>query len=185
MTLPPLIDPSARSPLLLMIGATLILMGGIVIPSGLALSIVRYRLWDIDVIIRRTLIYAVLTGVLATIFFSSVVLLQSAFLAFLGRSDNPLVTVLSTLTIAALFNPLRIRVQTFIDRRFYRSKYNIEKTLANFAATSRDEVEIERLTQAMLGVLKETLKPEKVSLWLRKMPPPANQAQRNRGKESA
>jgi len=134
-------------------------------PLSVVISIMRYRLWDIDLIIRRTLSYAALTGILAITYFGSVVVIQSIFL---GGADSPLVTVVSTLAIAALFNPLRLRIQDFIDRRFYRQKYNAEQTLSHFASAARDEVDLESLGVAILGVVDETMQPETVSLWLKR-----------------
>ncbi len=130
------------------------------------IAVLRYRLYDIDLIIRRTLVYTVLTGLLALIYFGSVVLLQSLFSAF-GAQPSSVVIVLSTLGIAALFNPLRHRVQEVIDRRFYRWKYNAEQALAQFAVTARDEVDQESLTAALVGVVQETIQPENASLWLK------------------
>ena len=136
------------------------------LPITVAVAIMRYRLFDIDIIIRRTLQYTLVTGLLALIYIGSVILLQSLFTA-VGGQQSPVVIVLSTLIIAALFNPLRSRIQDFIDRRFYRRKYNADQALSRFMDTARNEVELEKLNEAMLGVVKETMQPEQVSLWLK------------------
>jgi hypothetical protein len=137
------------------------------LPICLGYSIFRYRLWDIDVIIRRTLIYSVLSSLLALTYFVLIVVLQS----FIGPSQTQLVTVLSTLGIAVLVLPLRRRVQDFIDRRFFRKKYDAQKVLANFATTARDETDLEKLTARLVDVVDETMQPESVSLWLKKPEP--------------
>ena len=137
-----------------------------ILPLSLAFGILRYRLWDIDVLIRRTLSYALLTGLLGLVYFGGVVLLQGIFAGLGSAADSPLVTVLSTLGIAALFNPLRLRVQDFIDRRFYRSQYDAERTLARFAAATRDEVDFQRMSAALLKAVDETMQPEDTSLWI-------------------
>jgi len=138
------------------------------IPVSIAFAILRYRLYDIDIIIRKTLQYALLTGLLVLVYFGSVVLLQSLVENLTGE-QSPIVIVISTLLIAALFNPLGIRIQDFIDRRFFRSKYNAEKALADFASEARDEVEMDKLTAALLDVMEETLQPETAVLWLKKI----------------
>jgi len=148
-------------------------MGLPVMGIGLAVAVLRYRLFDIDVIIRRTTAYAILTGLLALVYFSSVVLLQTMFGRATGERSTAAV-VLSTLLIAALFLPLRRRVQDAIDRRFFRRKYDAEKTLEAFAATVRNEPDLDALTAELVRVIQETMQPEFVSVWLR----PAEGAER-------
>ena len=142
------------------------------IPAGIAIAILRYRLWDIDFIIRRTLQYSLLTGLLILVFFGCVTILQKVFGLASGQvGRSPPAIVLSTLAIAALLNPLRKRVQIFIDRRFYRNKYNAERILMNFAATVRDEVELDNLTDRLLDDIDQTMQPASVSLWISKQQP--------------
>ena len=138
----------------------------VTIPIALTIAILRYRLFDIDVIIRKTLVYAVLSGLLALVYFSLVVVLQSVFDLVSGQ-QSPIVIVISTLIIAALFAPLRQRVQALIDRRFYRQKYDAQQVLAQFAITARDETEMEALTAELVRVVQEAMQPETVSIWLR------------------
>lgn len=139
----------------------------ILFPLSFAVAILRYRLWDIDVIIRRTLVYGVLTGTLALLYALIIILLQALIQLFSDETRSPFVTVISTLAIAALFVPLRHRVQEAIDRRFYRSKYDAVQALSTFATVARDEVDIDRLADRLLDVVKETIQPSCVSLWLR------------------
>jgi hypothetical protein len=136
------------------------------IPMSIAIAILRYRLWEIDVIIRRTLVYSVLTGLLAALYFGSVLALQTVLRGATGE-ETPLVIVLSTLLIAALAAPLRRRVQAWIDKRFYRRKYDAALTLAAFGAQARDETDLERLNERLLAVVEETMQPASAGLWLR------------------
>ena len=135
------------------------------IPIALAVAIVRHRLFDIDVIIRRTAIYTLLTAILALIYFTSVIALQTLLGAFHGRSSN-LAIVLSTLAIASLFSPLRTRIQTAIDRRFYRRRYDARATIAQFSETARSEVDLDALSAELLDLIQETVQPAHLSLWM-------------------
>ncbi len=138
-------------------------------PLSIAISILRYRLFDINVIIRRTLIYGVLSSILALVYFTSIIGLQQAFGNLTGREQSELVTVISTLGIAALFVPLRQWVQNGIDKRFYRSKYDADRILAAFAVRIGDQVDLERLNEELLAAVNETVQPKHVSLWLKQM----------------
>jgi hypothetical protein len=140
----------------------------VIVPLSLSIAVLRYRLYDIDVFINRTLVYVSLTLMLALVYLGSVVSLQYAFRALTGQVEQPqLAIVVSTLVIAALFNPLRRRIQSFIDRRFYRSKYDARRTLEAFSARLRDETDLEALNGELVAVVRETMQPEHVSLWLR------------------
>jgi hypothetical protein len=134
-------------------------------PLTIGIAILRYRLYDIDLIIRRTLIYGALTGALALVYFGSVAVLEALFRAVTTQEQPQLVIVLSTLTIAALFAPLRRQMQDAIDRRFYRRKYDAEKTIAAFSAVLREELDLDQLETALLSVVEETFQPESLSLW--------------------
>jgi hypothetical protein len=146
-------------------GATLGFAG---VPVAIGFAVLKYRLYDIDIIINRTLVYGSLTATLVAIYFGSVATMQTIFRALTGQDQqSQLAVVISTLAIAALFNPLRRRIQSFIDRRFYRSKYDASKTLEAFSARLRDETDLETLNRDLAGVIEETLQPAHVSLWLR------------------
>jgi hypothetical protein len=146
------------------------LSGLLVIPSipiATGIAILRYRLYDIDWIINRTLVYGSLSAALALVYFGGVATTQAIFRALTGQEQQPqLAVVISTLLIAALFNPLRRRIQSFIDRRFYRRKYDARKTLEAFSAKLRDETDLDRLGEDLMGMVKETMQPAHVSLWL-------------------
>ncbi len=135
-------------------------------PVVIGIAILRYRLYDIDVIIRRTLVYALVTGALALIYIGSIIMLQRIFIGITGQ-ESTVAIVVSTLLIAALFNPVRSRVQTLIDRRFYRRKYDAESILAQFGTVARDEVNLEALTSELLVAVNETVQPTTTSLWLK------------------
>lgn len=136
------------------------------IPLSLGMAILRYRLYDIDLIINRSLVYLSLTGVLAGVYAACIILLQQMFHAMSGQT-SPLAVVVSTLVIAALFQPLRVRIQRIIDRRFYRHKFNAARLVATFGASVRDEVDLERLTGQLMTTVHDTLEPAHLSLWLR------------------
>ncbi len=145
----------------------LLFLGVMAFPIAIAIAILRYRLYDIDIIIRKTLQYTAVTALLALIYFGSVFLLQRLFSSLTGQ-QSPLILVVSTLLIAALFAPLRRRIQDGIDRRFYRKKYNAQQVLAQFARTARDETDLNALVADLERVIQETLQPEEVRVWLRK-----------------
>jgi hypothetical protein len=138
----------------------------VAIPTAIGIAVMKYRLYDIDIIINRTLVYGPLTATLALIYVGGVVGLQALFRTLTGQ-ESTLAVVASTLAIAALFNPLRRRVQALVDRRFYRKKYDARKTLETFSTKLRDETDLGALSDDLLVVIRETMQPTHVTLWLR------------------
>ena len=150
----------------LLFSVVLLSFGGVPIAVGFA--VLRYRLYDIDLLVNRTLVYGTLTAALALIYLGGVATIQAIFRALAGQYDQPqLAVVVSTLAIATLFNPLRRRIQDFMDRCFYRRKYDARKTLEAFSVKLRDETDLEDLTGELVGVARETMQPAHVSVWLR------------------
>ena len=147
------------------------LLSFVTIPIAVGFAVLKYRLYDIDLIINRTLVYGSLTVTLVALYFGGIVVLQRLFVLLTGQQST-LAVVASTLLIAALFTPLRRRIQGFIDRRFYRRKYDAAKTLEAFSAKLRDETDLNALSDDLVGVVKETMQPAHVSLWLRPDPTP-------------
>ncbi len=142
-----------------------VLIGLAGMPIAMGIAITRYRLYEIDLIINRTLVYGSLTATLVALYFVGIVVLQRIFVALTGQQST-LAVVASTLLIAALFNPLRRRIQSFVDRRFYRSKYDARKTLEDFSTRLREETDLDTLNNELVGVVRETMQPAHVSLWL-------------------
>jgi hypothetical protein len=153
------------------------LLSFVTIPIAVGFAVLKYRLYDIDLIINRTLVYGSLTVTLVALYFGGIVVLQRVFVLLTGQQST-LAVVASTLLIAALFTPLRQRIQSFIDRRFYRSKYDAAKTLEAFSVQLRDETDLDALSDDLVGVVRETMQPAYVSLWLRPALP-------SRGSETA
>ena len=144
----------------------LVVIGGLSGPIAIGVAILRYRLYEIDLIVNRTLVYGSLTVLLVALYFGGIVVLQRVFVALTGQQST-LAVVASTLLIAALFTPLRRRIQSFIDRRFYRNKYDARKTLEAFSAKLRDQTDLDALKADLVVVVRETMQPTHVSLWLR------------------
>jgi hypothetical protein len=137
----------------------------LVVPVFTYIAILKYHLYDIDIVINRALVYGSLTATLIALYFGGIVVLQRVFVALTGQQST-LAVVASTLLIAALFTPLRRRIQSFIDRRFYRRKYDARKTLEAFSAKLRDETDLDALSNDLVGVVRETMQPAHVTLWL-------------------
>jgi hypothetical protein len=159
------VPSSERTTALLVIVPIVILLGS-VFPISVTVAILRYRLWDIDLVINRTLVYGTLSGVLVLVYFASVVVLQVLFRGLTGQ-ESPLAVVASTLVIAALFNPLRQQTQAMIDRRLYRRKYNAALTLERFGEIAREHVDLGELSSSLLEIVEHSVQPERVTLWLR------------------
>ena len=147
-------------------GYLLAVVGGLGGPIAIGVAILRYRLYDIDILINRTLVYGALTATLVGVYFGSVVVLQGLFRALTGQESTACDRRLH-FVVAALFNWLRRRIQFFIDRRFYRKKYDAGKTLEAFSAKLRNETDLDALSDDLVGVVRETMQPAHVSLWLR------------------
>jgi hypothetical protein len=154
------------SPFVVSLASTLVPLIMLLIPLSIGVAVLRSGLFDIDVVINRALVYATLTATLVLVYLSGVVGLQRVLTLLFGES-NQLAIVASTLAIAALFNPLRRRIQTIIDRRFYRKKYDARRTLEDFSARLRDETDLEQLNAELLSVVGATVQPEHASLWLK------------------
>ena len=159
------VPSAARTTTLLVVLPAVVILGSL-FPICVTVAILRYRLWDVDIVINRTLVYGTLTGVLIVVYLASVVLLQILFRGLAGQ-ESPLAVVASTLVIAALFSPLRQRIQAVIDRRLYRRKYNAARTLETFGTKVRDEVDLGELSGSLLDIVEQSVQPERVTLWLK------------------
>jgi hypothetical protein len=160
------LSPRSLGPLAEMAVSTCVYGLIALIPLSIGVAILRSGLYEIDVIINRTLVYGSLTATLVGVYFGGIVVLQRVFVALTGEQST-LAVVASTLAIAALFNPLRRRIQGFVDRRFYRRKYDARKTLEAFSSKLRDETDLQALNDHLARVVAETMQPTHVSLWLR------------------
>ncbi|HEX6709304.1 MAG TPA: hypothetical protein VF068_03150, partial [Rubrobacter sp.] len=166
--LPDLFSSKGPQPFLYVLIPNLLLMSYALIPTAIGFAVLKYRLYDIDIIINRALVYGPLTISLAVVYFGGVAGTEAAFRALTGQEQQPqLAVVVSTLAIAALFNPLRRRIQAFIDRRFYRRKYDASRILAAYGTHLREEVDLKTLSDDLLKVVGETVQPAHASLWLR------------------
>jgi len=148
------------------VGNLLVAVGGLGGPIAIGIAMLPYRLYEIDTLINRTLVYSSLTAMLVALYFVGIVVLQRVFVALTGQKST-LAVVASTLLIAASFTPLRRLIQGFIDRRFYRSNYDARKTMETFSATLRNETNLDAVSDDLVGVVRETMQPAHVSLWLR------------------
>ena len=152
-----------------MVGHVPALVGIVGVPTAVGIAITRNRLYDIDILINRTLVYGTLTAMLVAVYIGGIVLSQRLFVLLTGQQST-LAVVASTLVIAALFNPLRRRIQFFVDRRFYRRRYDARKTLEIFSARLRQETDLDALSDDLVDVVRETMQPAHISLWLRPGP---------------
>jgi hypothetical protein len=165
---PELFSSKDSLPVLYALIPNLLLMSYALIPTAIGFAVLKYHLYDIDIIINRALVYGPLTATLLAVYFGGVVGTQAAFRALTGQEQQPqLAVVISTLAIAALFNPLRRHIQSFIDRRFYRRKYDASRILAAYGSRLRDEVDLQTLSDDLLKVVGDTVQPAHASLWLR------------------
>ncbi len=164
---PSLRTPGAANVRYVLIAVPVTFLGSAAVPAAIGLSILRYRLWDIDALVNRALVYGGLTGALALVFSGSVILLQRPVQLLTGQGRSPFATVLSTLLVAALFSPLRNRLQEIIDRKFYRRRYNAQRAMSAFSARVRDEVDLDSLSAALLDIVDQTVRPESAALWLK------------------
>ncbi len=165
-----LISSNPNDPVGAFVGNAAFALGILALPLGVGVGVMRYQLYDIDILIKRTLVYGSLTAILAGLYFGLVIGAQLLTRQLTGQqtAQQPIVIVLSTLLIAALFQPLRAWLQRAIDRRFYRSRYDAARTIAAFSDTLRQEVKLDALSTHLLEVVDETMRPSQVSLWLSK-----------------